>query len=105
MLLSTRTDFVLLQQFLGMGKDWLVDERRHRNLNPFLAGPFVIGAIARGHAACRRASAAGVSPAVGWPRASFRSTRLLDKRDCAASPRPSSAPTARPACASARAGH
>src|SRR5262249_22218658 len=48
---STRSDFVLLQQFLRAGKDWLVDERRHRNLNPVLAGPFVIGAIARGRAA------------------------------------------------------
>src|SRR5438309_4227817 len=48
-----RPHFVLLQQFLCTGKGRLVDECRHGNFDPVLAGPFVIGAVAGRDAAAQ----------------------------------------------------
>ena len=42
---------VLVQQFLRARKGRLVDERRHRDLDPFFARSFMVGAVPRGHAA------------------------------------------------------
>src|SRR6266849_16422 len=50
---SPRSNFVLVQQFQRPGKGRLVDERRHRDFDPLLAGPFMVGAVARGEAAAQ----------------------------------------------------
>src|SRR2546427_9096853 len=48
-----RPHFVLLQQCLCTGKGRLLDECRHGNFDPVLAGPFVIGAVAGSDAAAQ----------------------------------------------------
>src|SRR6266511_3743267 len=48
---APRSDLVLLQQFLRSRKGRLADQRRHRNLDPLVARPLVVGAVARRHAA------------------------------------------------------
>lgn len=50
---SPRPYFVLVQQFLRARKGVLGDERRHRDLDPFLARPLVVSTVAAGHSAAQ----------------------------------------------------